>query len=453
MPLDPARWTRVNELFEGALALQEGARATFLSAHAGEDVELRREVESLLEYAPILGDPLTTVIDDVLHDAAEGLNVLPLQRIGPYRVQSEIGTGGMGSVYLADRDGEDFQQRVALKLVRGFLSEQGLRRFRAERRILAALHHPSIARLLDGGSTDAGVPYLVMEYVDGLPIDQYCATRELTIRDRLALFCRVCEAVAYAHRQLVVHRDLKPSNILVTADGTPKLLDFGIAKLMDDDGTGSEALHTSPSMRLLTPDYASPEQIRGGAVTTGSDVYSLGVLLFELLTGERPHRFNGKALDAVAREVIDRDAPAPSSVASSNARLLRGDLDTITLAAAAERSAAALRHRRASRRGCGSVHRRASRSCPAGDVGLPHAAVCLSQPDRGRGRGHLRRDDRRNGRSTGAVRTASRAGARPCRAGHPLHDRAVSGHHAGNQPGQRGDGERHPRQGCRTCEP
>jgi serine/threonine protein kinase len=215
----------------------------------------------------------------------------------------------MGTVYLASRDDEDFKQDVAIKVVkRGMDSEEILRRFRAERRTLAALDHPNIARLIDGGVTEGGRSYLVMEYVDGVPIDDYCDRHALSTRRRLELFLHACDAVRYAHQNLVIHRDIKPGNILVTADGTPKLVDFGIAKVLT--GPRSADL-TSPQERRLTPEYASPEQIAGQPVTTASDVYSLGVVLYELLTGHRPYLFQTRTTAEFER-VICHEAPAAS---------------------------------------------------------------------------------------------------------------------------------------------
>jgi serine/threonine-protein kinase len=242
-----------------------------------------------------------------------------MERIGRYRIVSEIGHGGMGAVYLAERD-DDFHQRVAIKVVRGVLGEHGLRRFRAERQILASLNHPCIAQLIDGGTTAEGLPYLVMEYVDGVALNTYCDAHALTTGQRLALFCRIADAVSHAHRSLVVHRDLKPSNILVTADGTPKLLDFGIAKLLDasDDAT----LLTAPSMQLLTPEYASPEQVRNAPITTSTDIYSLGVVLYELVAHRRPYRLISKLREELEYVVCQQDPPRPGIAA---------DLDTIVL--------------------------------------------------------------------------------------------------------------------------
>ena len=211
--------------------------------------------------------------------------------VGPYRIIREIGRGGMGTVYLAVRDDDQYKKQVAIKLVRrGMDTDFIVDRFRHERQILASLDHPNIARLLDGGTTEDGLPYFVMEYIEGSPINQYCDDRRLSIAERVKLFQTVCSAVQYAHQNLVVHRDIKPSNIIVTPEGVPKLLDFGIAKLLAPDAVGQTQAATVTMMRPMTPDYASPEQVRGRAITTAADIYSLGVLLYELLTGRRPYR-------------------------------------------------------------------------------------------------------------------------------------------------------------------
>jgi serine/threonine protein kinase len=210
--------------------------------------------------------------------------------VGAYRIERRIAAGGMGVVFLARRADEQFERQVAVKIVSSPLaSDEARRRFRAERQILADLSHPNIAQLLDGGTTDEDVPYLVMEYIDGLPIDEYCRQHALTVAARLRLFLQVCAAVQYAHQHLIVHRDLKPSNILVTSDGTPKLLDFGIAKLLEGEGGRAPTNLTVADARLLTPRNASPEQIRGSAITTASDIYSLGVLFYELIAGHPPY--------------------------------------------------------------------------------------------------------------------------------------------------------------------
>ena len=256
------------------------------------------------------------------------------RRIGPYRVVRELGRGGMGAVYLAERADGQYEQRVALKLIkRGMDTEQVLARFRAERQILASLDHPNIARLLDGGSTEQGVPFFAMEYIEGEPIDSYADQRSLDVAERLQLFLQVCGAVTYAHQHLVVHRDIKPLNILVTAEGVPKLLDFGIAKVLHD--SPDDVTSTVTGMRLLTPEYASPEQVEGRHATTVSDVYALGVVLYELLTGRSPYRPRSRAPIDVVEAVRTTDPERPSAAGGTEKlrRRLRGDLDTILLTA------------------------------------------------------------------------------------------------------------------------
>ena len=303
---DRARWRRRDEILDGALDLSAAEREAFLSRACGDDAGLRREVEELLaadaRHSGALDEPPPWRRDgaegeegvaesmDVAVDEAEAAAVDESgARVGAYRLVRAIGRGGMGTVYLAERADGEFAQRVALKLVRGsFLSSDVARRFRREREILATLEHPHIARLYDGGVSDDGRPYFVMEHVEGEHLLAFCDRRRLPLRDRLALFRDVCAAVSFAHANLVVHRDLKPSNILVTGDGRAKLLDFGLAKLLDPDRRG-ETLDVSRAGGLfLTPEYASPEQWRGEPVTTATDVYSLGVVLHELLTGRRP---------------------------------------------------------------------------------------------------------------------------------------------------------------------
>ena len=274
----PAFWDAVRETFQTAEALPRDERGTFLDRCA--DASVRAEVEALLAAH----DGAGSFLDRSVWDMA-GEKTFAGSAIGPYRITEQIGSGGMGSVFLGIRDDEQFTQRVAIKLVRGAAAGEALiRRFRQERQILAALEHPNIARLFDGGATADGLPYLVMEYVEGTPIDEYCRGHRCSAPEKLRLFLELCDAVQYAHRNLVIHRDIKPANVLVTADGTPKLLDFGIAKLTSNDEPQRDATVT----RLMTPDYASPEQLLGQPVTTATDVYSLGVLLFELLTERRP---------------------------------------------------------------------------------------------------------------------------------------------------------------------
>lgn len=255
----------------------------------------------------------------------------PDTMIGPWRLVSEAGRGGMGTVYLAERADAQFQQRVALKVVRGWLTpdDAHLRRFRDERRILAALDHPNIARLLDGGVTDDGVPWFAMEFVSGLPIDRHCQQHDSPLAERLRLFLAACDAVQYAHQHLVVHRDIKPANLLVTEDGHVKLLDFGVARLLDaDPSTDAGALFTAA--RLMTPAYASPEQLRGEPIAVASDVYSLGVVLHQLLAGALPHAVEGRQPHELARAILEEAPRLPSTVAAPHhRRALRGDLDTI----------------------------------------------------------------------------------------------------------------------------
>jgi tetratricopeptide (TPR) repeat protein len=330
-----ARWTRVKALFGEAVALGPGERARHLRAACGDDAALRDEVESLL--AAHDGDPeyLEAGIGALVPlGDAEAEPSLAGRRLGPYRLVRQIGRGGMGAVYLAERDDDEFRQRVAVKVVRDVSRAQLQRRFRRERQILAGLEHPSIARLLDGGTSDDGIPYVVMEYVDGEPIDRYCTRRGLGLRERLALFRTVCGAVQYAHQRLVVHRDIKPANILVTADGAVKLLDFGIATLMHSVDAAATPRDGSPTtLHALTPEYASPEQIANGAVTTLSDVYSLGVLLYVLTTDRHPFREDASLALAVARLVMESEPPRPSEHAVAWRRELRGDIDTIVLTA------------------------------------------------------------------------------------------------------------------------
>ena len=269
-------WERVRELFHACVELAPNDRRPLLDAE--HDETIRAETESLLHEHDTAGD----FLDESLWELGRGM---PREtKIGPYRLVRQLGNGGISAVYLAEREGEQFTQRVAIKLVRADATGAAmLRRFRQERQILAALEHPNIARLLDGGTSSSGLPFLAMEYVEGTPIDVYCRERALPLDARLRLFLQLCDAVQYAHRNLVIHRDIKPPNVLVTDDGVPKLLDFGIAKLTSDTVPADATI-----TRLMTPDYASPEQLLGRPVTTASDVYSLGVLLFELLTDTKP---------------------------------------------------------------------------------------------------------------------------------------------------------------------
>jgi len=327
-------WERVQSLFLEALDLPPEERASFLEATCAGDAELRREVESLIAHD---GDPelhISEALQDTAQSFFESENVAGT-RFGVWRVLREIGRGGMGTVYLASRDDDQFQKKVAIKIVkRGMDTTELLNRFRRERQILAHLDHPYIARLIDAGNTPQGQPFLVMEYVQGRPIDIYCRQDGLSIPARCRLFLKVCEAVSYAHRNLVIHRDLKPSNILVATDSSPKLLDFGVAKLLD---TEIDPGQTVPAGRMLTPDYASPEQVRGGLVSAATDIYALGAILYELLTGVKAQQIDSHSPFGLERAICETDVQSPSSrVGRDNARLskrLSGDLDNIILMA------------------------------------------------------------------------------------------------------------------------
>ena len=294
-------WQELEQLLDAALDLGPEARATFLDQLDVTRPNLRREVESLLECEPqvdgFLAAPAMALTADFFEDG-DGAEERAGQTVGNYRIVREIGRGGMGAVFLAERSDGEFQQQVALKIVRRTFADSDLaRRFRQERQILASLNHPNIARLIDGGVSEDGEPFLAMEYVEGVRIDDYCKEQRLSTRECLKIFLDVCQGVSYAHQHLVIHRDIKPSNILVARDkqterATPKLLDFGIAKLLDDEHAGD---HTRTGLRAFTPDYASPEQIAGAPVTTASDVYSLGMLLNDLLHGGSAGRYARRA--------------------------------------------------------------------------------------------------------------------------------------------------------------
>ena len=337
------RWKQIEALFEQSLELPETERGKFLEKRCNGDEELRREVESLLQSHARAGtfiDKRSLFLSDEEGEAT-GAAAAVGELIGPYRVLREIGRGGMGAVYVAERADQQYEKRVAIKLIkRGMDTDSVLRHFRNERQILAGFDHPNIARLFDGGTTKDGLPYFVMEYVEGLPINEYCAAHKISLVERLKLFREACAAVSYAHRHTVIHRDIKMSNILVTSEGTPKLLDFGIAKILQP-GIESEALMTMTGVRPMTPEYASPEQVRGEPVTTASDVYSLGVVLYELLTGRLPYHFTSRSPSDVVREITNTEPPWPSTVVSNNnqqseitnQKFLRGDLDNILLMA------------------------------------------------------------------------------------------------------------------------
>ncbi len=340
--LTPTRVVRLEALFDEALSRPESERESFISAHASDEPELLSELRALLVAHARSDGQLESPLRTRADQSAQRVGA----RLGAYEVGRLIGEGGMGAVHEAVRADDQYRQRVAVKFLRrSSASDHSVRRFRAERQILANLQHPNIASLIDGGVTPDGQPYFVMEYIDGEPITRWCDSRSLDVNARLALFRQVCAAVSAAHRKLVVHRDLKPGNILVTAEGTVKLLDFGIAKLLRDEGDTDEPM-TQVGQRAYTPEYASPEQVRGLHVDTSTDVYSLGVVLFELLAGQRPFVLQGKHLAEVERIVCETPAPKPSSTLASNRwqqlgersearaqRSIAGDLDAIVLMA------------------------------------------------------------------------------------------------------------------------
>jgi eukaryotic-like serine/threonine-protein kinase len=363
--MPPPEWQKVEAVFQAALEVPTGERRAWVARSCGDDAELCREVESLLEAEAESESFLRK--SDFVQVASRLLTDQPEEgrrRVGPYKILRELGRGGMGVVYLAAREDEQYRKRVAVKLVkRGLDTEDILRRFRNERQILASLNHPNIAKLFDGGTTDDGLPYFVMEYVEGLPLLQYCDERNLSTDERLRLFRSICSAVQHAHQNLVIHRDLKPSNILVTHEGEVRLLDFGVAKFLNPELMGEGLTQTQAAFRAMTPEYASPEQVRGQHVTTATDVYSLGVILYELLTGERPYKLKDTSPEELSQVICGSEPTRPSEAAgfrraasgggrksggertgggaqtqgalspALNPKLLRGDIDNIVLMA------------------------------------------------------------------------------------------------------------------------
>ena len=332
---------RVAEIVEAALERQPADYRSFLDGACGNDAGLRSEVESLLQFREdaqnFIETPAFETNAEALLEESGELRIG--ERVGAYEILALLGEGGMGEVYLAQD--HSLGRRVALKLVKRFGGKDLIRRFRQEERILAALNHPNIARLYGAARTENEVPYFVMEYVEGERLDDYCTARQLPVSDRLRLFQKICAAVAYAHQHLVIHRDIKPANIRVTPEGEPKLLDFGIAKLVDDDAGGAQ--QTMTLLRVMTPEYASPEQVRGAAISTATDIYSLGVLLYELLTGRKPYRLTTSTPEEIARAVVDQVPDRPSTALTRragtaeavaiDAKSLRGDVDNIVLMA------------------------------------------------------------------------------------------------------------------------
>jgi serine/threonine-protein kinase len=348
--MDSARWQKIESLVQAVLEIPQEKRAAWLDENC--DGELRGEVESLLafedESESILNKPVVAKAAEILLKDEENFSRKG-QHIGQYKILQEIGRGGMGVVYLAAREDEQFRKRVAIKLVkRGLDTEDVLRRFRNERQILASLHHPNIASLLDGGTTEDGLPYFVMEYIEGSPLLDYCDEHQLTTNERLQLFRTICSAVQHAHQNLVIHRDLKPSNILITHDGELKLLDFGVAKFLNPELMGEGLGQTQTQFRVMTPEYASPEQVRGQHITTSTDIYSLGVILYELLAGQRPYKLKDTSPEELIHAICDSEPTKPSEIVSSYSnnkeqksnrqsaignRQLKGDLDNIVLMA------------------------------------------------------------------------------------------------------------------------
>lgn len=352
--MTPERWQQVKELLGPALELDPAERIDYLDKACGSDASLREELERLLAAeekagGEFLNDPL--IPGSLNRELSQPADVWIGRRVGPYQIVEEIGVGGMGEVYRAVRADDQYRKQVAIKLVRsGQDSSFVLGRFKNERQILAGLDHPNIARLLDGGTTEEGVPYFVMELIEGQVIDAYCDAHKLATNERLKLFLQVCSAVQYAHQRLIIHRDIKPGNILVTSEGVPKLLDFGIAKILDADSLTAGFEPTVTMFRMLTPEYASPEQIRGEPITTASDVYALGVVLYELLTGHSPYRLSTRKPHEMARAICESDPERPSTVVGRTGtsrtrsaaheaapeklrKHLSGDLDTIVLMA------------------------------------------------------------------------------------------------------------------------
>ncbi len=326
------RFHRLQAIFDAVGETPPGERRRALAELCGDEPDLLAEAEALLAAEDGASGFLAGFSEAI--DAAVALPSRLGRQLGPYRIESKLGEGGMGTVYGAVRTDLAYQQRVAIKIF-GLSPDRAdlLLRFQAERQILASLSHPSIARLLDGGATEEGLPYLVMELIEGVPVDRFCDQHGLAIDERIDLFLKICEAVAYAHRHLVVHRDLKPANILVDAEGTPKLLDFGIAKLLAGTPLPLGPEETRTDQRLMTPQYASPEQVTGGAVTTATDVYALGVLLYVLLTGRLPYRVAADRPGDLERAIADRPPEPPSQAAPHLRRALAGDLDNIVLTA------------------------------------------------------------------------------------------------------------------------
>jgi serine/threonine protein kinase/tetratricopeptide (TPR) repeat protein len=312
-------WQRIKELFHSAVAVDAGQRVAFLDQACAGDPSLREEVEALLTSDEKAKDFIETPAIEMAAKsfASGGADAMEGRRIGPYKIVREIGHGGMGVVYLADRADHQYEKRVAIKVINRRLdADSSFRRFRSEQQILANLDHPNIAKLLDGGTTEDHLSYFIMDYIDGLPMDLYCDKHKLPTVERLALFRAACASVQYAHQHEILHCDLKPNNFLITAEGIPKLLDFGIAKLLNPQSSSQNNQRTVTGLRPMTLGYASPEQVRGETITPVSDVYSLGLVLYELLTGHSPYDATSSALQEMEKMICEHQPEKPSSVIS-----------------------------------------------------------------------------------------------------------------------------------------
>src|SRR6202167_3176036 len=332
------RWRLIEDVFQGALERRFAERKQYLAEACGDDPELLSEVESLLANDHDAESALRSLVaNDLTEMTKSSLSEDLGSQVGPYLLVRELDSGGMGVVYLAVRSDDHYFQIVAIKMIRkGLDSAELVQRFRVERQILATLNHPNIGAILDGGETKDGRPFIVMEYVEGQPITLASAGRALSIRQRIELFRSLCSAVHYAHQKQIIHRDIKPSNVMVTPEGVVKLIDFGTSKPLEPHLVLKDDPPTETGFRMMTPDYASPEQLQGEQLTTATDVYSLGVLLFELLTGSRPYTLRGLSPVAAERVLLTPAGRKPSSapdLSRSSRRELAGDLDRIVMTA------------------------------------------------------------------------------------------------------------------------